>query len=113
MAQTNFKFNLTQFQITTPSRQPILQNLSYTPNQTTLTQNTQLGVTINTLHSNTLYNHITSRSLSRPPLQTTPNSPSSYSITSTNPNNPKHSSTAKNLENNIPLFSTSQPYNIS
>ena len=58
----------TQFQTTTPPRQPILQTLSYTPAQSTQTQNIQPGLTINTLHSNTLFNHITTRNLPRPPL---------------------------------------------
>ena len=52
------------FQTTTPSRQPNLQTLSKTPAPTTQIQIIQPGLTINTLHSNTLSNHITSRSLS-------------------------------------------------
>ena len=82
----------TQFQTTTPTRQPVLQTLLYTPAQTTHSRNIiQPGLTINTLHSNTLSNHITSRSLSRPPLQIVPNNPLSYSLTSTNPNITQHS----------------------
>ena len=77
----------TQFCTTTHPRQPILQTLLYTPAQTTQTQNIQPGVTINTPHSSILSNHITSRNLSRPPLQIIPSNPLSYSLTSTNPNN--------------------------
>ena len=103
----------THFQTTTQTRQPILQTLSYTPAQTTQTQNIQTGLTINTLHSNTLSNHITSRSLSRPPLQTIPNKQLSYNLTSTNPNNKQHYSTVHNQQNNVHPFSTSHPFIIS
>ena len=64
-----------QFQTTTPTRQPILQTLAYTPAQNTKTHNIQPGLTINTLHSNTLSYHFFSRSLSRPPLQPIPINP--------------------------------------
>ena len=53
-----------QFQTTTPTRQPILQTLAYTPAQNTQTQNMQPGLTIKTLYSNTVHNHTTSRNLS-------------------------------------------------
>ena len=46
------------------------------------TQNIQPGLTINNIHSSTIFNHITSRNLSRPPLQFIPNKPLSYSLTS-------------------------------
>ena len=77
----------TQFQTTTQLRQTILQTLSYTPTQTTQTHNKQHGLTINTLQSNTSSNHITSKNLSKPPLQTIPNNPLSYSLKGTNTNN--------------------------
>ena len=47
----------TQFQTTTQPRQPVLKTLSYTPAQTTQTQNIQPGLTINTFHSKTSSNH--------------------------------------------------------
>ena len=50
---------VTHFQTTTQLRQPILHTYSYTPVQTTQNQNIQPGLTINTLHSNTLSNHNT------------------------------------------------------
>ena len=73
----------------------------------------QPSLTINTLHSNTLPNNISSRNLSRPPLQTIPTNPLSYSLTSTIPNNTQHSLTLNNQQSKIPSFSTSHPYKIS
>ena len=43
-----------QFQTTTPTRQPVLRTLAYTPAQNIQTQNIQTSLTINTLHSNAL-----------------------------------------------------------
>ena len=74
-----------QFQTTTLTRQPTVQASSYTPAQNTQTQNIQPGLTNNTLNSNTLPNSITSRNLSRPPLQIITNIRLSYSLTSANP----------------------------
>ena len=48
----------TQFQTTTQPRKPILLALLYNPAQKTQTQTIQPRLSINTLHSNTLSNHI-------------------------------------------------------
>ena len=85
----------------------------YAPAQTTQTQNIQPGLFINTLHLNTLKYHITSRSLSRSPLQTIPSNPLSYSRTRKNLHNTQHSSTVTDQRNNIHPFSTSHPYSTS
>ena len=98
-----------QFQTT---RQPTLQTLSYTPAQNTQTQSLQPGLTINTLHSNTVPNYITSRNLSGPPLKTIPNNPPSFSLTSTNPHITQLSTTTNNKQSNNP-FSTSHSSNTS
>ena len=86
-----------QFQTTTPTRQPILQTLAYTPAQNTQTQKIQTGLTIKILHSNAIPNYTTSRNSSRPPLQTIPTNPLSYSFTSTNPKSTQ-TFTANNLQ---------------
>ena len=67
--------NIVQFQRTTPTTQPEVPSLAYTPAQTTQTQNMQPALTINTLQSHPLPNYTTSRHLSRPPLQTIPTNP--------------------------------------
>ena len=107
--------NTVQFQTTTPTTQPIVQTLAYTPAQNTQTQNIQTTLTTNTLHSNAIPNYTTSRTLSRPPLQTIPTNPLSYSLTSTNPNYIQHSTTYKNKNqlNTLKPFSTSQPSKIT
>ena len=97
-----------QFQITTLTRQPILQILTYTPAENTQTQNIQPGLTINTLHSNTLSNHTTSRNLSSPPLQIIPTNPLSYSLTSTNLISTQQATTSNNQLNILNHFSISQ-----
>ena len=102
-----------QFQTTTPTRQPFFQNLTYTPAQNTQTQNIHPGLTINTLHFNTLPEHTTSRNLSRPPLQTIPTNPLSYSLTITNPNSTQQSTTSENQLNTTNTPSTSQSSNMS
>ena len=87
--------------------------MAYTPAQNTQTQNIQTGVTLNTHHSNALPSYTTSRNLFRPPLQTIPTNPLSYSLTSTNPNSTQHSTTNNNQLNTLNPFSTSQSSNIT
>ena len=79
--------NTIQFQTTTPTTQPEVPNLAYTPAQTTQTKNMQPALTINTLQSNPIPNYTSSRHLYKPPLQTIPTNPLSNSLISTNPNN--------------------------
>ena len=43
------------------------------------------------IHTNPLPNIVTSRTLSRPPLQTIPNNPLQYNLSSTNTHNTQHS----------------------
>ena len=82
--------------------------MAYTPAQNTQTQNIQTALPINTLHSKAIPNYTTTRNLSRPPLQTIPTNPLSYSLISTNPNNTQHSTTNNNPLNTLNPFSTSQ-----
>ena len=79
--------NTVKIQTISPTTQPEVPTLSYTPAQTTQTQNMQPSLTIITLQSNPLTNYTTSRHLSRPPTQTIPTNPSSNSLISTNPDN--------------------------
>ena len=105
---SNLSSNSNNLQFKTPTRQPILQILAYTPAQNTQSQNIQTGLTINTQHSNALPKYTTSRNLSRPPLQTIPNNPISYCLTSTNPNSTQHSTTNNIQLNTLNPFSTFQ-----
>ena len=105
--------NTVQFQTITPTTQPEIPVLAYTPAQNTQTQNTQPALTIKTLQSNPLPNYTTCRHLSRPPLQTIPNNPLSYSLSGTNPNNKQTTITNNNQLNTLNLPSTSQQPNIS
>ena len=68
---------------------------------------------INFFHSNTLPSHTASRNLSRPPLQTVPTNPLSYSLASTILNSTQHSTTSNDQLNTIIPFSTSQSSNMS
>ena len=54
-----------QFQKTSPTTQPNVPTLAYTPAQNTQAQNIQTALTINTLHFNAIPNYTTSRKLSR------------------------------------------------
>ena len=76
----------TQFQTNTSTTQPIHRTLQYTPVHTSLTQNRQPVLTINTLHTNPLSNFTTSRNLSRPIIPTIPNNPLSYDLKCTSAN---------------------------
>ena len=69
------------------------------------------ALTFNTLHSNTILNYTTSRNLSKPPLQTIPTNPLSYSLISTNPNNTQQTITNNNQPNALNPLSTSQQSN--
>ena len=73
----------------------------------------QPTLTINTLQSNPLPNYTTSRHLSRPPLQTIPTNPLSYSLFSTNPTIIQPTITNNNHLNTLNPFSTSQSSNTS
>ena len=96
-----------QFKTTTPTTQPDIPTLANTPAQNTQTQNMQTALTINNLPSITISNYTTSRNLSRPPLQTIPTNPLTYSLFSTNPNNTQPTITKKNQLNTLNPFSTS------
>ena len=104
--------NTVQFQTITPSTQPEVQTLAYTPAQTTQTKNIQPAITHNTLQSNPLTNYTTSRHLSIPPSQTIPTNPLSYSLTSTIPKNTQTTITNNNLLDTLNPRSTSQQPNI-
>ena len=93
------------------TRQPTLQTLLYTPAQNTQAQNIQPGLNINSFLSNTISNSITSIKFSRPPLQIIPNTPLSFSLTSTNPNNTQHPSIT-HIQQITNLFSASLSSNI-
>ena len=92
------------FQATTPTRQPVLQILSYTTSQTTQTQNIQLLY----VYYSILIHYLTIQLLEvfLDLLQTIPNNPLSYSLTTTNPNNTQDFSTQNNTTMNS--FLTSQ-----
>ena len=100
-----------QIQTTTPTTQPIVQTLAYTPAQNTQIQNIQTALTINTLHSDAIPIYKASRNFSRPPLQTIPTNPQSYNLSSTNPNNTQHFTLNNNQLNTLHYFSTSQSSN--
>ena len=72
-----------QFQIATPPQQST-QPTQYIPAQSSISQNTNPPLTINTLHTNPGTILTTSRTLSRPPLQLIQNNPLSYNLNSTN-----------------------------
>ena len=96
--------NTVHFQTTTPTTQPIVQTLTYAPAPSNQTQSAQTGLNIKTLHSNPMPNYTTSRSLSRPPLQSIPTNPLSYNLASTNPGNTQHSTTNNNELNPLNTF---------
>ena len=98
MAQIHFKFNLKHNFKLLLNQDNQCYKLYRTLQLKSQTQNIQPGQTINTLHSNTLSIHITSRNLSRPPLQTIPHNPLSYNLPSLNPNNTQHYSAVNNLQ---------------
>ena len=66
---------------------------------------------INTIHSNPPFNYITSRNLSRPPLQPILTNPLSYYLTSTNSSHTQQSSTNNNRPNSLNTFLLPQTSN--
>ena len=104
--------NRVQIQTTTPTTQDTPTS-AYAPAQNTRTQNMQTALTITTLHSSPSPIYTTSRNLSRPPLQTIPPNPLSYSLISTNPNNTQPTITNNNRLNTQNPFSKSQQSNTS
>ena len=102
-----------QIQTTTPTRQPILQTLTYTAAQITQTQNIQTGLTVNTFHFNAKPDYTTFRNIYRPHLQTISPNPLSNSLTSTNPNSTQPSTRNNNQPNTLNPFSTSQSLNMT
>ena len=105
--------NTVQFQTTTPTTQPKVPILAYTPAQTTQTQSMQPMITMMTLQSNPLPNYTTSRHLSRPPLQTIPTNPLSHSLISKNPYNTQPTIRNNSQLNTLNPSSTSQQSNTS
>ena len=104
--------NTVHFQTPSPTTQLSVPTLAYTPAQNTQTQNIQTALPIDTLHFNAKPKYITSRNLSRPPLQTIPTNPLSDRLISTNQNDTPHSTTKNNNLNTLNPFSTSQQSNI-
>ena len=72
-----------QFHTATPPQQST-QSIQYIPAQSSISQNTNAFLTINTLYTNPGTNLTTFRTLSRPPLQLIQNNPLSYNLSSTN-----------------------------
>ena len=82
---SNIQHTITvHFQTLTPPSPPEIQASTYAPAQSNPIQNLQIGLNINTIHSNPPFNYTTSRHLSRPPLQPILTNPLSYNLTSTN-----------------------------
>ena len=99
------------FQTPTPPSPHEIQTSTYTPAQTNPIQNVQPGLHINTIHSNPPPNSITSRHLSRPPLQPILTNPLSYNLTSTNLRHMQQSSTDNITSNSLNIFPSSQMSN--
>ena len=80
----NREHTLTQSQ-SQPNTSPrqSTQTIQYVPAQPSIAQNPNSVLTINTLHTNSITNTTTSRTLSRPPLSLFKNNPLSYNLTST------------------------------
>ena len=74
----------TKFQTITPTTKMPIRTPGYAATQTSLTNFQQPVLTTNTTQSNRLSNHMTSRTLFRPPLQTILIRPLTYRLTSTN-----------------------------
>ena len=72
------------FQTPTPASPHKVQTSTYIPAQNNSVQNVQPSLKITTIHSNPPSSSITSRHLSRPPLQPILTNPLSYNLTSTN-----------------------------
>ena len=76
--------NTVHFQTPTPASPHEVQTSTYIPAQNNSVQNVQPSLKITTIHSNPPSSSITSRHLSRPPLQPILTNPLSYNLTSTN-----------------------------
>ena len=100
-----------QFQTTTPSRKST-QTVQYIPAQSSISQNTNTVLIINTLHTHPITNATTSRTLSRPPLPLILNNPLTYNLTSTNFHSQLSSSTTQyhpNIQSSSTRFKTHIP----
>ena len=106
-----------QFQIQTSTQQST-QPTQYIPAQSSISQNTNPILTINTLHTNPGTNLTTSRTLSTPPLPLIQNNPLAYNLNSTNfhqqpsstltQNHSTHQSLPPQVHNHL-SFPTTQP----
>ena len=103
--------NTVHFQTTTPPSPHEIQTSTYTPAQNTPVQNVQPSLNINTIHSNPPPSSITSRHLSRPPLQPILTNPLSYNLTSTISSNIQQSSTKNTRSNSLNTVPPSQMSN--
>ena len=103
--------NTVHFQTPTPPSPHEIQTSTYTPAQNIPVQNVQLNLNINTIHSNLPSSSITSRHLSRPPLQPILTNPKSYNLTSTNSSQIQQSSTNNTRSNFLNTFPPSQMSN--
>ena len=88
-----------------------IQTSTHTPNQNNPVQNIQPSLNIITIHSNPRPSSITSRHLSRPPLQPILTNPLSYNLTSTNSSHIQQSSTNNIRSNSLNTFPPSQMSN--
>ena len=100
--------NTVHFQTPTPPSPHEIQTSTYTPAQNNPVQNVQPSLNINTIHSNPPPSSITSRHLSRPPLQPKLTNPLSYNLTSTNSSHMQQSSTNNIRSNSLNTFPLSQ-----
>ena len=103
--------NTVHFQTPTPPSPHETQTSTYTPAQNNPVQNIQPSLNINTIHSNPPSSSITSRHLSRPPLQPILTNPLSYNLTSTNSSHIQQSSTNNTRSIFLNTFPPSQMSN--
>ena len=103
--------NIVHFQTPTPPSPHEIQTSTYTPAQNTPVRNVQPSLNINTIHSNPPSSSITSRNLSRPPLQPILTNPLSYNLTGTNSCHIQQSSTNNTRSNFLKTFPPSQMSN--
>ena len=100
--------NTVHFQTPTPPSSHEIQTPTYTPAQKNPGQKIQPSLNINTIHSNPPSSSITSRHLSRPPLQPILTNPLSHKFTSTNSSHIQQSSTNNTRSNFLNTFPASQ-----
>ena len=103
--------NTVHFQTPTPPSLHEIQTSTYTPAQNNPVKNVQPSLNINTIHSNPPPSSITSRHLSRPPLQPILTNPLSYNHTSTNSSHIQQSSTNNTRSNSLNTLPHSQMSN--